>query len=101
MTQRVPSRARWMRSTGANLTEQLTQPWEMYAALRNQITGAVGAYANAHPGRVAAPEQFRSDSERAIGLRDSIIYRFESLAFHFDLLHNREQSCLDAFCNDL
>lgn len=73
----------------------------MYDALREQIVTTVGAYLNAHPSRVTASEKFRSDTERILGLRDSIVYRFESLAYHIDLLLGRERACLEPFRDEI
>lgn len=80
--------------------EQCTNPWEMHRELRETLVELTIAYLNAHPGRIEIPVQYRQDQSRIIGLRDSILYRFESLAYHIDLIRRREHECLGEFRND-
>ena len=82
-------------------TNVLTDPWEMHRQLRSMFVGLTEKYLNSHPGRVTNPQQFGNDSQRWIDLRDSVLYRFESLAYHIDLVRQREQQCLSEFRPDL
>jgi hypothetical protein len=82
-------------------SSELTDPWEMHRALRDTLVSLTIAYLNAHSGRLAAPDQFRLGTDRIIALRDSVLYRFESLAYHVDLVRAREQQCLSEFRADM
>lgn len=72
----------------------------MHRDLKEKLVELTMVYLNAHPGRVDNPVKYRQDQTRIIELRDSILYRFESLAYHFDLMRRRERECLAEFRND-
>src|SRR5437016_2619092 len=88
-----------------NPSGDLKDPWKMHHALDETFVRFTEVFLNAHPGRVANPEQYASDSRRFISLRNSVLYRFEALAFHVDLIRQRQAACMkelekDMFRND-
>lgn len=80
--------------------EEINDPWDMHRELESVFSRFTMAYLNGHPSAVADPEQFASASQRLVDLRNSVLYRFESLAYHVDLIRRREQQCFSAFQED-
>ncbi len=82
-------------------TEELADPWDMHRELESALVRFTAAYLNTHPGRVADPKGFAADSQRFVDLRNSVLYRFESLAYHMDLIQHREDQCFHQFKDDI
>lgn len=79
---------------------QTVEEWAMWSQLRDGLIALTMAYLNRHPGRIADPAQLSADQARIVALRDSVLYRFESLEFHLGLLHKRYSACLQEFRSD-
>jgi hypothetical protein len=89
----------------ASSAEEVTDPWEMHRRLDSSLVRFTEAFLNEHPGRVTNPAQYGTASRRFLDLRTSVLYRFESLALHIDLIKRREDACMkelekDIFRND-
>jgi hypothetical protein len=82
-------------------TGEVTDPWEMHRALESALVRFTAAYLNTHPGRVVDPKRFGADTRRFLDLRNSVLYRFESLAYHMDLIKHREDQCFHQFKDDI
>jgi hypothetical protein len=81
--------------------EQIDDPSEMHGHLTNSMLRFTMAYLKEHPSRISDGRRFAVDSRRVVALRDSVLYRFESLAYHAVLIDYREASCFKQFDGDI
>lgn len=79
---------------------QPTQQWGMLRQLKDRLISLTMTYLNSHPNRIDNPARHSACQERIIGLRDSVLYRFESLEFHRALLGQRHAECLRELRSD-